>query len=141
MASGGSRLNSPSRHSTKPDAVHRQHAGAADLHIHMDSADGLYRQQDGAHRQTDAGQCHIGQHQPAQRPEAHARLGVEVQVLGIAHGGQHAAQVGRQRLQDDQRNQQPPLACHGQHDGGKRHKGDQGNVIGDDHAEDEGQKD
>ena len=58
----------------------------------------------------------VGQHQQHKLPHPHAAFAVKVEVLGVADGGQHAAEVRRHRLHADHRQGQffpafPPPGC------------------------------
>ena len=73
--------------------------------------------------------------------QAHAGNGIKIQILGVAHGGQHAAQIGGDGLHDDNGNhtvcQVRPLE---EHDG-EGHKGDKGHIIGHQHGREEAEHD
>ena len=79
--------------------------------------------------------CQCGGHGKGEKlARGKAVAAVEIQVLGVAHRGEHAAQIGGHRLQAHHPGQQPALAAGGQHQHRKGHKGDEGHVVGDQHG-------
>ena len=95
------------------------------------------------HHQTDGGGHHIGQHQSAELAEGHAGFGIEgieIEVLWVAHGGHHTAQIGCHGLEHHQGDRQLLLSDHPQHDEAKGDEGDQRHIVGDDHTQHKGQK-
>lgn len=72
--------------------------------------------------------------------EAHARCAIEEEVLRIPNGQQHTAQICRNRHEHHHRSRMPTLPRLGEHDKGKRNKGDKRHVIGYRHGADEGQR-
>ena len=129
----------PQQAQDKPQAAQGKAFGAAQLGGDLHRGDGGGLLQQGGPQQHKAREGHIGGHGPAQLPKAQGVPGVQVQVLGVAHGGEHAPQVGGQGLQHHQGDHQPLLPRQPQHHQAKGHKGDEGHVVGDDHAEEKGQ--
>ena len=82
-----------------------------------------------------------GQQQREELAQAQLVFGIEEEVLGIAHGGGHAAKVGGDGLQADHRDQQLPPVDHLQHKNCKGDKGDEGHVIRHQHGAEERQHD
>ena len=73
-------------------------------------------------------------------PHAQLVVGVEVQVLGVAHGGQHTAQVGRHGLQHHHPDQRLFLPRQPQHHHREGHEGQQRHVVCDEHGGEEAQQ-
>ena len=95
------------------------------------------------HDQNQGGQ-RIGQHQPEEGPQGEARLSVQIQILRVPYGRQHAAQIGGDRLQDHDGDQQafPGLRPRQvQDDEGEGYKGDERHVVRDGHAGKEAEQD
>ena len=65
-------------------------------------------------------------------------MAVKIQVLGIAEGGQHTAQIGGDVLEDEHQRHGVLLAGALQHEIAQRQKGQKGHVVGDEHGADEG---
>lgn len=88
--------------------------------------------------QTDEGQ---GQQQREKIAHGQGEMGVEKQVLRVAHRGGHAAQIGGHRLKGNNRNKQIPAAHHLQHQNGEGDESDEGHIVGHQHGAEEGQQD
>lgn len=69
----------------------------------------------------------------------HAGNRIQIQVLGVADGCQHTAQIGSDGLQYQYGNHFPCQICHLQQQYGKRNECDEGNVIGDHHGKEKAQ--
>ena len=82
----------------------------------------------------------IGHHRPEKRPGGEPGDGEEVQVLRVADGSGHAAQVGGNGLQHHQPQHPLLLADHAEYQQGEGHEGEQGHIIGDEHAAEEAQQ-
>ena len=79
----------------------------------------------------------IGQHQGHKGAHPHAAAAIQIEVLGVADGGQHTAQVGRDGLHTHHRQDQffPRLGAQAVQDHkGKGHEGEQRHIIGDEHT-------
>ena len=85
------------------------------------------RQHHEAHR-------HNGQKQRQEFSHGELELGIEEEVLRIAHGGCHAAEVGGDGLQAHHRDDEIAAIHHFQHQHGKGHKGDERHVVGHQHG-------
>ena len=105
---------------------------------HLQRLGGAYHQKHCQQHQAGSG---IGEHRGEKGPQVHLIAGVQVQVLGVADGGGHAAQVGGDGLHHHHRHHPLGLACQSQHLQGEGDKGDEGHVIGHRHAHKEGQQD
>ena len=84
----------------------------------------------------------VGEHEPDKRSHAHAAFAVEVKVLRVADGGQHTAEVGCDGLHTDHRNQERAAsicAQTAQYDEREGNKGQQGNIVGDEHTSEKAQ--
>ena len=89
--------------------------------------------------------------QQRQRPDRKGRrekggegevvIRIEIEILRVAHGREHAAQVGRDGLQNDDADQRVAPLGHAEHDDGEGHEGQQGDVVGDEHGRKEAQPD
>ena len=138
---GGDELEDGQQAQRGPHAAAGQGPGSGQAGVHRHRGDVGGGAQEDHHGQAGPGQEHVGGHEPAQLAEAQVEVGVQVEVLRVAHGGEHAAQVGGQGLENGHRDEQALLPGHAQHHHGEGDEGDQGDVVGDDHAEKEGQKD
>ena len=65
-------------------------------------------------------------------------MGIQVQILRIAEGSQHPAQIGRDILQDEHSCHVPLFPRSGKYQIPQRKKGDQRHIIGDQHRANEG---
>ena len=100
------------------------------------------RQRRGGERQTACGEKH-----ERQRPEGQRRAdkvgkgevvkGIEIQILRIAHGREHAAEIGGDGLQHDDTDEIVPAVGQPQHDDSKGHEGQKRHVVGDEHGGEE----
>ena len=81
-----------------------------------------------------------GQYRPEELAQRHAVMGVEVEVLGVAHRRCHTAQVGSHRLEHHHRHNAVGEPCHAEHRSGKGHKGDERHIIGDEHGSEEAEQ-
>ena len=88
-------------------------------------------------------QC-VGQHKKHKSPDAHAAFSVKIEVLRVADGGQHTAKVCRNGLHTDHRDQKGAADIRSQtaqdHER-KGNEGQQGNIVGDEHASEKAQPD
>jgi len=66
------------------------------------------------------------------------KMGIEIQVLGIAEGGEHTAEVSGDVLHDKGEGHMLLLAGAGQDEKAERQKGQQRHVVGDEHRAEEG---
>ena len=71
------------------------------------------------------GKQRIGKHDSQKTGKAHAGKAVKIKILRVSDGGKHAAQVGGNGLQYDNKNHQLFLPCNRKNQYGKRDKGDQ----------------
>ena len=86
----------------------------------------------------------VGEHEQEELRHAHSAFAVEVEVLWVADGREHTAKVGRDGLHTHHWDGQRPAGVRrkaAQHHKGKGDKGQQGNVVGDDHAPEKAQPD
>ena len=82
--------------------------------------------------------CQRGRHGESEEfARGKAVTAVQIQILGVAHRGEHAAQIGRHRLQTHHPGQQPALPAGGQHQHREGHEGDEGHIVGDQHGGEE----
>ena len=81
-----------------------------------------------------------GQNELEEVRRAQAVVGVEVQVLGVADGGGHAAQVGGDGLHGHHGDDPVPPVHQLQHLQGEGDEGDEGHVVGHRHAGEKGQE-
>ena len=77
----------------------------------------------------------IWQEQRQKRWQIHGVIKIKIQVLRIADGSTHTAQIRRQRLEDDDESHLFLTGHLGQGHQGKRHKGQEGHIIGHPHAD------
>ena len=86
----------------------------------------------------------VGQHKKHKSPDAHATFSVKIEVLWVADGGQHTAKVCRDGLHTDHRDQKGAADIRSQtaqnHER-KGNEGQQGNIVGDEHASEKAQSD
>ena len=86
----------------------------------------------------------VGQHKKHKFPDAHAAFSVKIEVLRVADGGQHTAKVCRNGLHTDHRDQKGAADIRSQtaqdHER-KGNEGQQGNIVGDEHASEKAQPD
>ena len=86
----------------------------------------------------------VGQHKKHKSPDAHAAFSVKIEVLRVADGGQHAAKVCCNGLHTDHRDQKGAADIRSQtaqdHER-KGNEGQQGNIVGDEHASEKAQPD
>ena len=82
----------------------------------------------------------IGQQGGEEVPGRQVEVPAQEQVLGIAHGSGHAAQVGGRGLQDHRGQDSPALPGQLQDLEGEGDEGDQGHVVGDEHGGEKGQQ-
>ena len=91
-------------------------------------------------RQQHQGKQGQRQHIFQEIPNGQFEPGVQVQVLRVPDGRQHAAQVRRYGLQDHHMDQPLRLSCHLQGHNGKGDKCDQRNIIRDEHTAEKAQR-
>ena len=96
-------------------------------------------QQDRSHEKEE-GQPRVGEHRRRKAAARQTGYGVEVQVLWVADGRGHAAQVGRHRLQHHQLHDPLRLPDHAEHKHGKRHERKKRHIVGDEHAGEKAQQ-
>ena len=87
------------------------------------------------------GDRHIGHRYGEKFLHAHAGNGIEKEVLGVAHRGQHAAQIGGDGLQHDNGDHLFPEVRPLQQQDGEGDEGDEGHIVGDEHGGKEAQHD
>ena len=81
------------------------------------------------------------QHPQDKLPERDRKGRVEVKVLGVADRGHHTAEVGGDCLQNDDRNHHFFQVSHRQDHHRERYKGDQCDVVCDQHAGEKAERD
>ena len=69
------------------------------------------------------------------------KVRVEIEILGIAHRGEHGAQIGRHGLQHHHPDQGPVLVGHTQHHHREGDEGQKCHVVGDEHGGNKAQQD
>ena len=79
-----------------------------------------------------------GHHDRHELKKVHARYAIEEEVLRIPNGQQHATQIRRHRHENHHGGRKATLPRLGEHDKGKRDKGDKGHVVGYRHGANEG---
>ena len=92
----------------------------------------------------DTGNGSVREHEEKEFPKRHSGNAVEVEVLRIADGGEHAAEVRGNGLHDDNGDHVLvllPLPCQSENDECKRDKGDECNIIGHEHTAEKAEQD
>ena len=125
----------------KPQRAAEQPARIARPDLRGREAERLPAAENEQQRQRAAGQQDVGQHQSQKSGKAKAGQPVQVEVLRVPQRCEHAAEVGRKRLQRNDGNQQLFLLRHAQNRHSERHKGDQRHVVGNRHAAEKGKED
>ena len=99
----------------------------------------LFRlQQQTADRQQRDGEQKRRQHDRREFPGRDVEIGVKIEILRIAEGRQHAAEIRGDVLQDKDIRHVPLLFCDGEGKVAERQKGDERHVIRDEHAAEKG---
>lgn len=93
------------------------------------------RQAEQGQRQQQEGHQGIGQEQQQKRGQIHGIVKIKIQVLRIAYGRTHTAQIGRQRLEDDDKRHLLLTGHFRQGHQGKRHKGQERHIVGHPHTD------
>ena len=93
------------------------------------------RQAEQGQRQQQEGYQGIGQEQQQKRGQIHGVVKIKIQVLRIAYGRTHTTQIGRQRLEYDDKRHLLLTGHFRQGHQGKRHKGQEGYIIGHPHTD------
>ena len=101
-------------------------------------ADGIFGKGQTAERDHEHCQNEGRKHGDHELPVPDSEIGVQVEVLGIAEGGEHTAQVGCDVLKNEYICHISLIAGAVQDDVAQRKEGEQCHVIGDEHGTDEG---
>ena len=73
-----------------------------------------------------------------ERPGGDAVIAEEVEILRIAEGGDHSAEVGGAVLENEQQRGVLFLPCDGEDEPAQRKKGQQGSIVGQEHGAEHG---
>ena len=84
------------------------------------------------------GQDEGRQHHGKERPGGDAVIAEEVEILRIAEGGDHSAEVGGAVLENEQQRGVLFLPCDGEDEPAQRKKGQQGSIVGQEHGAEHG---
>ena len=87
-------------------------------------------EQQAAKKNEHGGQDEGRQHHGKERPGRDAVIAEEVEVLRIAEGGDHSAEVGGAVLENEQQRGVLFLPCDGEDEPAQRKKGQQGGIVG-----------
>ena len=86
-------------------------------------------------QQEQQGRAHcIWRGEPQKLRQRQAGQGEQIEILGVADGGEHTAQIGRNGHQRHSKAQPFPLTGHLQHHHAQGDEGDQGHIVGDQHT-------
>lgn len=94
-----------------------------------------------AEDEQDEGEGGVGPDGPGEISEGHFGDGVEIEILRIADGGGHAAEVGGDGLENDELEHAVFALDHAENEDGKGNEGDEADVVGDDHAGEKAEQD
>ena len=86
------------------------------------------------------GQNHIWACEPDKLPRHHSGFKIQIDILRISHGCQHASHIGRHSLQYSYRHYHLVKACQLKCNNRKWHKGYQGHIVSYKHGRKEAQK-
>ena len=95
-------------------------------------------EQQAAQENEDGGQDEGRQHHGKERPGGDAVIAEEVEILRIAEGGDHSAEVGGAVLENEQQRGVLFLPCDGEDEPAQREKGQQGGIVGQEHGAEHG---
>ena len=100
----------------------------------------LLRQQHAGRRDQPERQQPVGERHAQKRQKVVVVIGIEIEVLRIADGRQHAAEIRRHGLQHHDANEILPAVRHAEHDHRKRHEGQKRHVVRDQHRREEAEQ-
>ena len=128
--------DSPQHHSHRHAEQHTVYHGAALVRQRLLPGNGqaLPRQEQAAQQNQHRGQQERRQHDGQELPVGDVVVIEQIQVLGIAEGRQHTAQIGGAVLQDERQRRPFRLACALQHEPAQGQKRQQRRVVGQQHG-------